>query len=236
MKRFIKDFRRIAHILIAVSCVLFAGGTAAATPHSPAYDAFGAEDNFRPDHNRIEQDVFIETTHYIRMGLLVNIDGGLTREYLRHGGERANHDFGLGPTFAIGREFGSMLRAELGFERSDFRFDDYRAHKDAAHLTLILDLWPRYSRREDMVVRRSIVPFVGVGAIGGHGNFREDDGMSGWLYGLRGVAGLGLAFTETNAIDLTVFYNQMRGRGYYWNQAAAPFSGIGASITWRSHF
>ena len=181
---------------------------------------------------------YIPTTHYIRLGAGINI-GGLLHQELTVNDMPIEYEYGLNLNFALGLNIWQMLRVELGWERSYYDI----ANGDTANLTMIFDLARRYRWNGDVVWHKTIVPFIGIGALGGWMEFEDmDDGASlvsgnrGWVYGWRGIAGIGFYLTETNAIDLMATYSRFYGNNIGWDGGDKIFSGLGANITWRASF
>ena len=194
------------------------------------YDAFGS-DGPAPTGG-IQH--YIPTTHYIRMGAGVNI-GGVLDNKLTAAGAPVTYEYGLNLNFALGLNIWQMLRAEFGWERSYYNI----ASADTANMTVIFDLARRYRQQNGVIWHKTIVPFVGVGAVGGWAEFNDAGalpGGRGWIYGWRGLAGIGLYLTETNAIDIMATYNEFHGHKIGWDGGEKTFGGLGVGVSWRVSF
>ena len=194
------------------------------------YDAFGSSGPSPMGG----MEHFIPTTHYIRLGAGVNIGTVLDSE-LTAGGNPVTYEYGMNLNFALGLNIWQMMRAEFGWERSYFDI----ASADTASATLIFDLARRYRRRGDTIWHKTIVPFVGIGGVGGWAEFEEMNGIAGgrgWIYGWRGMAGIGFYLSETHAIDIMATYSDFRGNNIGWDGGERAFSGFGANVSWRASF
>ncbi|MDR1071333.1 MAG: hypothetical protein LBL21_01675 [Rickettsiales bacterium] len=176
---------------------------------------------------RESHDVFIPTTNYVRLGAGANLGLASTLKY----------DWGLAEQFGVGWNFVSFARGELGWSHSDMRFGKGKnADLDTANLTLIFDLARRHVMRGDVMYRRRLIPFFGVGGAAGYADFNSGGG-DGWTYGAHGIAGLAFAFTETNAVDFTFSYDYLFGHRFGWGaDSVKKFRNASVSVSWRSSF
>jgi hypothetical protein len=191
-------------------------------------------------------DIFIPTTNYVRMGVGANLGFGSKKFDI--GGKDTGFEWGLKEQFAVGWNLSSMFRTEIGWGREDMRFagDDEtvltgraEANINIARASVIMDLARRYVLRGDVTYRKRLVPFIGLGASGGYADFEDADafeGHSGWVAGGHGMIGLGLAFSETNALDVTVMYEILYGKDIAWHEDAGYIGNAGVTLSWRSSF
>jgi hypothetical protein len=242
--------------LSLVSCLFFA-------PAGARYDAFKAEVADGLDHVAIGArgrasagelgqsvypskvdgeglDIFIPTTHYVRLGAGANL--GFASDGFDIGGTETDFDWGLSQHFAIGCNFSSMFRGELGWGHSDMRFAEMetKTAMDAGRVTVFMDLARRYVLEGDVTYRKHLVPFIGIGGTGARTEFNGADGIPGataFAYGGHAAAGLSFAFSETNALDLTVSHEILFTKGHFgWDEELKRFGYTNISLSWRSSF
>ncbi|MDR1027217.1 MAG: hypothetical protein LBL46_02260 [Rickettsiales bacterium] len=177
-----------------------------------------------------DQDVFIPTDFYVRLGGGANFG-------IKQGVE---YDWGFFERFALGANFSSWARGELALWHQDLRWTDSpsagsgTANIDGGDAMLYFDLARRYRMRGDIMYRRRVVPFIGIGAAGGYADFAAT-GFSGFIAGGRAAAGFSFLMTETNAIDLSAKYEFMTGPAGF-EDGRNTFGLLGASLSWRSSF
>ena len=180
---------------------------------------------------KADYDIFIPTDNYVRLGAIANLGFASTMDY----------ELGLGGQFGFGWNFSSFIRGEFGWGHSSMRFDgDRRTVPDSGRLTLWFDLARRNVMRGDIIYRRRIVPFIGIGGIAGYARFDNTAAALGHgnaAFGPHAALGLSFVFSDTNAIDLAVGYDLMYGKEFGWeNDSTDRFGNAGISLSWRSGF
>ena len=135
-------------------------------------------------------------------------------------------------TVGLGWNMSSFARAEVGFQHDTMHFNadwavdpnNLRAVTNGVHAMLYFDLRRRYVPAGDIIRRRTIVPYFGLGIAGG--GVSVDDAVAftcgpgsptTWMTGTdgafvapRGEAGLSIMLTDTWGIDIAYQYQ------YYW--------------------
>ncbi|MDR2268604.1 MAG: hypothetical protein LBD94_00280 [Rickettsiales bacterium] len=177
-----------------------------------------------------DYDLFIETTKYVRMGAGINLGFASTMDY----------ELGLAEQFGFGWNLSSFIRFEMGWNHSEMRFPAHAADADSARLTLWFDLARRHVMQGDVVYRRRLVPFIGLGGVAGYAMFdgsTQIRGHSGAAYGGHAAFGLSFVFSDTNAIDLMIGYEMLYGKSFGWGaDLVKNFGNAGVTLSWRSSF
>jgi opacity protein-like surface antigen len=189
---------------------------------------------------------YMPTSMYVRGG------GGYTIGFLSgHAGSpsgAAEVRDGYSVQIGLGWNLSKIARAELDFQFNKFRFDkdtewaleptDLSASATEIAGIVYFDLRKRYIATGDIVRRRTVVPFVGLGV--GVGRFAFNNALSDigpgiWLEGRNGTfiapqaaAGINFGITETLGLDLMYQYQMYVTRGFGWGPNL-PNSGTSVS-------
>ncbi|GHS98991.1 hypothetical protein FACS189421_08620 [Bacteroidia bacterium] len=197
------------------------GAQLAAADKNTASGALGREVyNAQDEMANDGLSMFIPTDYYMRGGVGYNlgfISGGASGLGGRH---ELNNSYGF--QMGFGLNMTPFARAEFDFQNWRYGFDGLSGvNADARSLgaNLYFDLARRYVRNGDVHIRRTFVPFLGVG-IGG-GSYRFPQGESGGFFAPRAMIGMNLMLTDLFGIDLTYQYQMFVSGGFGWDTGSS---------------
>jgi opacity protein-like surface antigen len=175
---------------------------------------YGTDSGEVPNNLRL----YVPTDMYIRMG------GGWTAGFLSGDADIYDIQNGYTVTLGLGWNLLQVLRAEIAYSQNRFDFQDIRAgaRSHQAVGMAYFDLLGRYTKRGDVVQRRTLVPFVGVGAGIGHLSFDDmplEPGHDGIFWAPRLDAGFNIAVTDFVGIDLMYRYEIYMTDKFGWAHA-----------------
>lgn len=162
--------------------------------------------------------IFIPTTMYVRLGGGVNL--GFASDKVSLGNTSTELSGGWDAQMGLGWNLSSYVRTELDFQTQTFKFSQ---NQDALATTrnfggnLYFDFARRYVRTGDVIRRRTLVPFMGLGAGIGNYNFEGANGASGDFIAPRAILGLNVMVNDLVGIDLAYQYQMFIGNGFGWN-------------------
>jgi opacity protein-like surface antigen len=168
---------------------------------------------------------------YVRAGGNWNI-GSLSGD--AHVGETAvKSDGGFGGHFGFGWNASSYVRLELDANYSKYTFAGAANGATMQSLggTLYFDLARRWVRSGDITIRRTFVPYMGLGVRGGRYEFSGNGGASGNYIAPAGIFGLNFMLTDSIGIDVAYRWQMFAGK-YGWNadSDSAGLSDVMASV------
>ncbi|MCL1902576.1 MAG: outer membrane beta-barrel protein, partial [Alphaproteobacteria bacterium] len=141
---------------------------------------------------------------------------------------------GYSVSVGLGLNISAYVRTEINFQHNGFRFDkdtewaaaphELSAASNAISGMLYFDLRSRYNPTGDVVRKRTLIPFVGIGIGAGRFAFDNADTDLGiWIEGRRGFfaapradAGINFMFTDTWGIDLAYQYQMYIADKFGW--------------------
>jgi hypothetical protein len=165
-----------------------------------------------------EYGMYIPSDMYVRMGGGLNL--GFASDRVGIAGTDTELSGGWTVQTGLGFNLSSYVRTEVDFQIQNFGFSD---HKDALAGsrqlggTLYFDFARRYVAAGDVTRRRTLVPFMGLGAGVGSYKFQGPDGAGGFFVAPRGILGLNVMLTDLIGIDLTYQYQMFIGQGLGWD-------------------
>ena len=172
--------------------------------------------------------LFIPVSMYMRMGGGLNL-GGAT-EHAQFNGEEYKSSHSWSAQLGLEWNLSSFVRTEIDFQNSVFKFsglDDKQATYHTVGATLYFDLARRYVQSGDVTIRRTFVPFIGVGAGFGAYEFQGAGGADGAVIAApRATVGLNIALTNLIGIDIAYQYQMMIGNGFGWNTDSSSITNI----------
>ena len=194
------------------------------------YKNAGVDDN---------QQVFIPTSMYMRMGGGLNLDFGTdSASYFGTDHKtKTNYTAQLG----LGWNLSSYVRTEIEFQTQTLKFQDLsdmRATYNTIGGMLYFDFARRYIQSGDITYRRTFVPFMGLGAAIGTYEFQGASGADCMVIAApRATLGFNVMFNDLIGIDIAYQYQLMIGNGFGWGTSdggASSISNLMATI--RANF
>ncbi|MBD5391657.1 porin family protein [bacterium] len=172
--------------------------------------------------------LFIPASMYVRAGGGVTL--GFATSSAKFGGARHDADSGWSSQIGLGWNLSSFVRTEIDFQTMSLKFTDlhdYVASYQTVGGMLYFDLARRYIATGDVMRRRTLVPFIGVGASVGHYEFEGPGGADGVVFAApRAVAGFNVMLTDLIGVDVMYQYQLMSGNGYGWGTSKNGANGI----------
>lgn len=162
--------------------------------------------------------IYIPTDMYVRGGIGTNL--GFLSDPAGIADKKVDLSGGWSTQIGLGWNMYSYVRTELDFQVQNFGFSDLPDARATAHNfggTLYFDFARRYITTGDVIRRRTVVPFMGLGT--GIGNYKFDGakGASGSFVAPRGILGLNIMLTDLVGVDLSYQYQMFIGNGLGWN-------------------
>lgn len=182
--------------------------------------------------------VFIPTTMYVRGGAGINL--GFASDKAGIGTENVELSGGWNTQIGLGWNMSSYVRTEIDFQNHSYGFSGYpdaRATSNSVGGTLYFDFMRRYVYTGDVIRRRTVVPFMGLGAGIGTYEFQGLNGTGGTFVAPRGVLGLNIMMTDLIGVDLSYQYQMVIGNGFGWNIRPGGVQSLGdLMLTFRMNF
>lgn len=182
-------------------------------PGELGYDVYQTKNSVDPSVS----SMFIPTTMYVRGGFGLNLP--FASDSADVGNDTVELYKGWTAQVGLGYNFSSYVRGEIDFQTHRFGFDDLsdaEANARSVGGTLYFDFARRYVRMGDITKRRTLVPFMGLGAGIGNYEFEGPNGADGMYVAPRAILGLNVALTDLIGIDLSYQYQMFIGNGFGW--------------------
>ncbi len=181
--------------------------------------------------DRRDYSVYIPNTMYVRGGAGMNL--GFLSSDAKQGDDSVGIKNGWLAQMGLGWNLSSYVRTEVDFQVAKFGFDDTDLIANSREIggTLYFDFARRYVRSGDITIRRTFVPYMGLGAGVGMYDFDGANGADGAFIAPRGVLGLNIMLTDLIGIDIAYQYELMIGDGFGWNTSGTSVTGISNIMT-----
>ncbi len=163
--------------------------------------------------------IFIPTDMYMRAGGGLNLGFATSKAAF---GPTEHESSGSWTTqIGLGWNLSSYVRTEIDFQTTSFKFsdlDDFSANSKSLGAMVYFDFARRYVMTGDVTVRRSFVPFMGLGAGVAWYQFEGASGADGIAVAApRAALGFNVMLTDLIGVDVMYQYQMMIDRGFGWN-------------------
>ncbi|MBP5485375.1 MAG: hypothetical protein J6Y07_01570 [Alphaproteobacteria bacterium] len=166
-----------------------------------------------------EYRLFVPTSMYVRMGGGINL--GFATKKARVADETYVAKDSWNVLIGLGWNLSSYVRTEVEFQHLDFKFSDLdgaNAYHNTLNGMLYFDFARRYVQNGDITYRRTIVPFMGIGAGIGMYDFDGSNGAGGLTVAApRAEFGVNFMINDIIGLDIYYQYQMLIEHGFGWN-------------------
>jgi hypothetical protein len=188
--------------------------------------------------NNDDMAIHILNDMYLRAGAGFNMPFASDRAGIS--GDMVKTSGAFDVQIGLGFNMSSYVRTEIDFQTAELRFSEHEYHKASMHQiggTLYFDFARRYVMSGDITKRRTLVPYMGLGAGIGAYEFQGDGGAGGFFVAPRGVLGFNVMLTDLVGIDVAYQYQMFIGNGFGWNVHRGGVQNLGdVMVSFRFNF
>lgn len=172
--------------------------------------------------------LFVPTSHYMRMGVGLNMGFASSKANTPLGKTESNDSYSV--QIGLGWNLSSYVRAEIDLQMSEFKFqgiDNTQATQQTLGGMLYFDFARRYVQMGDITKRRTFVPFMGIGAGFGTYDYQGKDGKDGMLIAApRAALGFNVMLGDLIGVDVMYQYQMLIGNGFGWGTDSANINNV----------